>query len=165
MKTQDDKKTILARFMEGPVLLEQTLKGMPDSDLDAVPSDGGWTIRQIVHHIADGDDLWKTCIKMAMGNERAEFSLGWYQEQSQIKWSESWAYSKRSIAESLALLKACRNHILQLLKSIPDSWNRSVDFRNSDGTVERVSVGFIVEMQGKHVLHHLEKIKSIRQKI
>lgn len=30
--------------------------------LDAMPSGGGWTIRQIVHHIVDGDDIWKLCI-------------------------------------------------------------------------------------------------------
>jgi len=43
--------------------------------------------RQIVHHIADGDDLWKTYIKIALGNEQAEFTLAWYLAFPQTEWA------------------------------------------------------------------------------
>ena len=163
MKAPDDRDAVLARFMEGPALLESALADLQDADLDAQPSQGGWTIRQIVHHIADGDDLWKTCIKQALGNEEAEFTLEWYRAFPQDVWTERWAYAHRSLDASLDLFKANRNHILQLLEQVPDGWSRSVNFRKADGENERVPVGFVVEMQADHVVHHVNRILAIRQ--
>jgi uncharacterized damage-inducible protein DinB len=143
------------------MLLEHAVIGLLDADLDAKPSEGGWSIRQIVHHIADGDDIWKLCIKMAIGNEQAEFSLGWYWSQTQDTWADRWAYSQRSIGASLSLLKATREHVLQLLASVPEGWNRAVVVRTPQGEIEQVPVGFVVQMQADHVFHHLERIRAI----
>jgi uncharacterized damage-inducible protein DinB len=162
MKTPVDQDSVLARFMEGPALLERALAGVQDAELDAPPSRGGWTIRQIVHHIVDGDDLWKTGIKVALGNEQAEFSLDWYRTQPQAVWAEKWAYANRSLDVSLALLRAIRNHIDQLLKQVPDGWHRSLSFRKPDGEIERLPVGAIVAMQADHVEHHVKRIRALR---
>jgi hypothetical protein len=161
MKAPDDQDSVLARFREGPELLERALAGIQDSDLDTPPAQGGWTIRQIVHHIVDGDDLWKIGIKIALGNEQAEFTLDWYWVQSQEVWAEKWAYERRSIDESLALLKAIRSHIIQLLEQVPGGWYRSVEFRKSNGDTERMPVGAIVEIQAYHVEHHVKRIHAI----
>jgi uncharacterized damage-inducible protein DinB len=163
MKLPKDKDSVLTRFKEGVALLESALSGLQDTDLDMSPSKGGWTIRQIVHHICDGDDIWKNCIKIALGNEQAEFTLEWYSAFSQKEWADHWAYQLRSIDVSLELFKAIRTHVLQLLENIPDSWNRAVDFRNRNGEIERLPVGFIVEMQATHVEHHVKRILSIRR--
>jgi hypothetical protein len=55
-------KSVLAQYAQGPTLLEQALSGLTDTDLDLTLSEDSWSIRQIVHHIADGDDIWKICI-------------------------------------------------------------------------------------------------------
>lgn len=165
MNAPEDKDPVLARYMEGPELLERALAGIQDSDLDSPPPQGGWTIRQIVHHIADGDDLWETCIKVALGNEQAEFSLDWYRTLEQEEWADRWAYARRSIDTSLALLRAIRGHVFQLLEQVPDGWYRSVDFRNPNGETERVPVGAVVEMQADHVVHHVKRIRAIRSEI
>jgi uncharacterized damage-inducible protein DinB len=157
----EDREATLSRFREGPDLLEQAVAGLQDSDLDASPPGGGWSIRQIVHHIADGDDIWKMCIKMAMGNEQVEFDLGWYASRSQQTWADRWAYSSRPIDPSMALLKAGRQHIVQLLECLPDAWSRGAAVRTSGGEDERVSVGFIVRMQADHLHHHLERIHAL----
>jgi uncharacterized damage-inducible protein DinB len=149
--------------MEGPALLGRALDGLQDADLDTPPSQGGWTIRQIVHHIVDGDDLWKTCIKVALGNEQAEFTLEWYWALAQEVWADRWAYAHRSLDVSLALLKANRSHVLQLLEQVPDGWYRSVGFRKSNGETERLPVGAVVEMQADHVVHHVNRILAIRR--
>ena len=165
MKAPDDRDSVLARFMEGPALLERALAGVQDAELDAPPLQGGWTIRQIVHHIVDGDDIWKLGIKVALGNERVEFSLDWYRTLQQEVWADRWAYANRSIDTSLALLKAIRNHVLQLLEQVPDGWYRSVGFRKPNGEIERVPVGAVVELQAEHVVHHVERIRAIRSEI
>ncbi len=163
MNAPEDREAAVSRYREGPTLLEHTVMGLRDSDLDAKPSGGGWSVRQIVHHVVDGDDVWKLCIKMAIGNEQAEFALGWYWSLTQETWADRWAYSQRSIGASLSLLKANREHILQLLGSVPESWNRAVVVRTSHGEIERVPVGYVIQMQADHVFHHLERIRAILQ--
>ena len=69
MKPPENKNEILELFKRGPGILENALAGLSDTELDYVPSNGGWSIRQIVHHLVDGDDLWKMYIKIALGNK------------------------------------------------------------------------------------------------
>ncbi|NTU56358.1 MAG: DinB family protein, partial [Anaerolineales bacterium] len=75
MTDQTDTSTILTQYADGPSLLDSALSGLRETDLDLAPSADSWSIRQIVHHIVDGDDIWKTCIKTALGNSEALFSL------------------------------------------------------------------------------------------
>jgi uncharacterized damage-inducible protein DinB len=161
MKSPTNKNSVIARYIEGPILLERALTGLKETDLDTAPSKGGWTIRQIVHHIADGDDIWKMGIKQALGNDKSEFSLDWYRALPQNTWANRWAYAKRPIEVSLALLKATRDHVIQLLEHVPDGWNRTVEFREPNGEIEIVPVGFVIEMQANHVLHHLRQIETV----
>ena len=163
MKATGDRATILARYADGPSQLENALKGLSESDLDLAPSKTGWSIREIVHHIADGDDIWESCIKMALGNEQAEFHLEWYRTVPQTDWASSWAYAHRPVSTSLDLLRATRAHVLALVAQRPDSWERSVELREPNGQIARVSVGFVVEMQASHVFHHINRILAIRQ--
>ena len=165
MDAPADRDAAVSLYREGPMLLEHAVMDLRDADLDAKPSGGGWSIRQIVHHVADGDDIWTLGIKMAIGNEEAEFALGWYGSLTQDTWAERWAYSRRSIAESLTLLKATREHVLQLLESVPDAWNRGVIVRTSKGEIERVPVGFVIQMQADHVVHHIKRIRTILQEV
>ncbi len=157
-----DRTSVLAKYLEGPALVEQALRGLQDADLDASPSQGGWTIRQIVHHIVDGDDLWKACIKAALGNEQGEFTLEWYWTLSQDSWADSWAYSRRPLDVSVALLKAIRAHVSQLLEHVHDGWHRSISLRRPNGETERIQVAAVVQMQADHVVHHVNRILAIR---
>ena len=161
LKPAADKQSVIARYKEGPVLLEKALSGLKDSDLDIAPPKGGWSIRQIVHHLVDGDDIWKTAVKQALGNDQNEFSLAWYRALPQVTWADRWAYAQRPIEESLALLKTIRAHVIQLIEHVPDGWSRAVIFRKPNDETELVSVGFIIEMQANHVMHHLDQIDKI----
>ena len=161
MNAPKDRQGAISRYREGPALLEEAVSGLQDADLDRRPSGGGWSIRQIVHRIVDGDDIWKGCIKMAIGNEQAEFDLTWYWSLAQETWAERWAYNQRSIETSLSLLKAIREHVLQILECVPEAWDRSVTVLTKQGEIERVPVGFVIEMQSDHVVHHVERIRAI----
>ena len=161
MKSPANKDYVITRYIEGPILLERTLTGLKEADLDTAPTKGGWTIRQIVHHIVDGDDIWKTCIKQALGNDQSEFSLDWYRALPQDTWADRWAYAQRPIEVSISLLKAIRDHVIQLIEHVPDGWNRAVGFREPTGEIEIVPVGFVIEMQANHVMHHLQQIETI----
>lgn len=159
----DSKETTLAQYTDGPSLLDSALTGLSETDLDLAPSTDSWSIRQIVHHLADGDDIWKTCIKIALGNENGFFILQWYWEKPQMQWSENWQYASRGIESSLALLRVNRCHIVELLQQTPGAWEKSARLKRPDGQEERVTVGWIVEMQTRHVLEHIKDIQAILQ--
>lgn len=161
MDAPHDQLGVTSRYRQGPELLEAVVTALQDAHLDAVPSGGGWTIRQIVHHLADGDDIWKLAIKMAIGSDQNEFALAWYWSLPQQAWGDRWAYGRRSLDASLELLKASRRHILQLLEAVPEAWDRAVVVRKRDGQMERVPVGSVVQMQADHVFHHIERIRAI----
>jgi len=156
-----DPVTALACYADAPAQLEAALAGLEEADLDCGPADGGWTIRQIVHHIADGDDLWGACVKMALGSQTG-FSLQWYWARSQDEWAKVWRYADRAIAPSLALFRANRAHIVQLVQGVPDAWSRCMLIQMPDGREESVPVGDIIAMQGRHALGHTADIRRIR---
>ena len=165
MNPTSDRDAVLTRYMKGPALLGESLAGLQNADLDAPPIQGGWTIRKIVHHVVDGDDLWKAGIKAAMGNEGGEFTLEWYWSLPQEVWAERWGYAHRSLDSSIALLRATRDHVVQLVEQVPDAWSRTIGVRKPKGKVETVSVGFVLEMQADHVEHHVQRIRAIRSEI
>jgi len=162
MDQKGDQSSALARYAKGPAQLEHAVFGLDDAALDTRVSERGWTVRQIVHHVADGDDLWTLGIKCALGNEEGEFTLRWYWALPQEVWADRWAYSSRSIDVSLALLKATRNHILQLVAHVPDAWQRSINVPVPDGRFEHLTVGDVIRMQGDHAMHHIAQIAAVR---
>ena len=163
MLGQTDTQTLLAQYTNGPSLLDSALEGLRETDLDLALSADSWTIRQIVHHIADGDDLWKTCIKIALGNSDALFSLQWLTIKTQMEWSESWAYSRRGIESSLALYRANRNHIVDLLEHNPGACEKTIRFQPSERPEMCITVLDVIELHVTHLAEHIESIQAIRK--
>jgi hypothetical protein len=163
----DEKKShresVVARFADGPAQLEAAIAGLSEGELDLAEGDDTWTIRQLVHHIADGDDLWKAFIKRAIGNPGGTFELQWYWEIPQDEWVERWAYASREIEPSLALFRANRGHIVQLLDHVPGAWEQALLVRWPNGVEQQLSVAAVVEMQARHVTGHLADIRRARQ--
>jgi len=157
-----DHGDILAGYAAGPDRLEAALAGLSEADLDLALGDDSWSIRQIVHHIADGDDLWKEFVKRAAGNPGGEFSLAWYWQIGQDEWARRWAYRERAIEPSLALFRASRAHIVQLLANRPEAWSTSLLIRWPDEEAQ-TSVGWVVAMQARHIDGHVDDIRRIRE--
>lgn len=154
---------ILTQYAEGPALLKSALAGLTESGLDLSLTADSWSIRQIVHHLTDGDDIWKICIKAALGNPDGLFTLQWYWDKPQMEWSENWKYASRDIKSSLALLCANRRHIVELVKQIPNAWERSIRLKPPSGPEEHITVGGVLEMQARHIVNHIKDIRAIRQ--
>ncbi len=163
----NDHDEILAFYASGPDQLDAAIAGLSPIGLDAALSSDSWSIRQIVHHVVDGDDLWKMFIKQALGNPGSEFTLGWYWDMEQITWGLRWAYAERAVEPSLALLRANRRHIVQLLEHRPAAWDNCLLVRwprgESQREAQQVSVAWVVELQARHLVGHADDIHRIRE--
>ena len=152
---------ILTQYADGPAQLESVLSGLTESALNLSLTPDAWTVRQIVHHIVDGDDIWKTCIKAALGNAEGMFSLQWYWDKSQTEWAENWKYSSRPIDPSLALFRANRRHIVELVQQTPNVWEKSIRIKTPRDEEARITVGEVLEIQAPHVVEHINDIQAI----
>jgi hypothetical protein len=151
----------LALYAGGPDQLEAVLEPLSEADLDLSLAPDAWTIRQIVHHIADGDDLWKTCIKAALGNPEGLFHLQWYWEKPQTEWAGNWHYANRPIEPSLALFRLNRQHIIELVRLTPNAWEQSICLKTPRDEEVRITVGDVLESQAQHVVGHIQDIQAI----
>ena len=159
--------SLITQYTDCLAQLRAVLEGLNDTDLDLTPVNGGWTIRQIVHHLADGDDLWKNCIKAALGNAQCIFTLQWYWDVSQNVWAEKWHYARRAIGPALALLEMNRTSIAEILRATPHALEQSVilHWRERNGVAQEraTTVSYILESQTRHVIDHIAEIRKIRE--
>jgi len=158
----DTHETILKQYVDGPALLDSALAGLTEPDLDLALNADSWSIRQIVHHLADGDDIWKICIKAALGNNEGLFTLQWYWEKPQTEWSENWHYASRGIESSLALLRANRRHILELIEHTPNALEKSIRLQRPNKPEVRITIADVLEIQAQHLVDHVKDIQAIR---
>jgi DinB superfamily len=158
----EKKNEILRRYGSGPELVLQVVDGLSEEQLDLKLEVGSWSIRQLIHHITDGDYLWKEFLLRAAGEPEREFSLEWYWCLPQDDWVKRWSYAERDVNHSLALFKVNRQHTLELLHQVPELWERCLLIPTRQGGQERVSVGKVVDMQAEHVVGHVDDIKKIR---
>jgi uncharacterized damage-inducible protein DinB len=77
---------ILARYAAGPDLLQNAIGHLESAQLDLTLTPESWSIRQLIHHVADGDYLWKEFLLRAAGDPEREFNLEWYLCLPQDEW-------------------------------------------------------------------------------
>ena len=159
-----DSDELIANYGSCPSQLEAAILGLSERNLDIGKSTEDWTIRETIHHIADGDDMWKLFIKRAIGNPNGEYAFDWYWQVPQDEWAKRWSYKERSIEPSLALFRANRSHIVQLLRHTPGALEKSLRVRWPTKLGEQeVKVALVVEGQTQHALAHIAEIRDIRK--
>jgi hypothetical protein len=156
------KAELLVRYVTLPDELEAALAGLSEPDFDLTRSTEAWTIRQIVHHIVDAEDVTKIIIKAALGNSGCTFGLEWYDPSN--TWAKTLDYANRPIAHALALLREGHRDIEHLLNHLPDAWERYVMLKRDKNSEERkITVGQLIQTQTGHAFHHIEQIRATRQ--
>ena len=151
----------IAFYLSGVDALNAALNGLSDADLDLARAEGKWSIRQIAHHIVDGDDIWSMVVKAMIGNPGCTFVLDWY---DQDPWVQEMNYRKRPVDVTLALFRARRYQIAEILHHVPDVWERSarIVMRQIPAGLQW-TVAFTVLVQACHTLWHIEQIRQTRQ--
>src|ERR1700733_12962191 len=61
-----ERTTFLAQVAEAPAKLRAAAAGLSESQLDTAYRRGGWTVRQVVHHLPDSHLNWYVRAKLAL---------------------------------------------------------------------------------------------------
>jgi DinB superfamily len=147
---------VLALFAAGPDQLEAALAGLPAAGLDHSLTPESWTIRQIVHHLADGEGMWLVCIKIGVAAPGSTFAADWYPGND--VWAKNLGYATLPTEAAVALFRAQRLYIAQLLQQQSAGWAQQVSMGGHP-----MSVGAIIGMLTDHVSEHVAEIRKIME--
>ncbi|MDQ0200136.1 YfiT family bacillithiol transferase [Neobacillus ginsengisoli] len=138
-----------------PSLLRDAVRGLNDEQLDTPYRPGGWTVRQVVHHLPDSHLNSYVRFKLALTEDTPTIKP--YMED---KWAEL-PDSKLPVEISLKLLEGLHNRWVNLLRSLgPDDLEKT--FLHPDSG--EISLGLNIGLYAWHCQHHLAHINSLRER-
>lgn len=148
---------VLDLYRTGPDKLEAALAGLTETDLDLPRAPGKWTIREIVHHIVDADMGTYQVLRLALG-------LPGYEIKSNVfnpdEWNKGIDCTHRPIGPAVALLKAARAWVMEVVEHLPDSLDRYAQWPSG----YKAEVRDLLRQVGNHALHHIDQIEDTRRK-
>ncbi len=105
-----ERATLVERYRGGADHFIATVAGLGDAELDARPFEGEWTVREIAHHLADGE--LNSAVRLRRLIAEDEPVLPGYDE---MEFSRRLHYGEREIGPSLAAMAAARAATVQIL--------------------------------------------------
>jgi hypothetical protein len=148
-----DRAALLDRFRTGYAAVEASLADVTDAELDRPAPDGGWTARQVAHHLADSEATAYVRLRKLIAEDNALI-----QGYDEPEFARRLHY-ERPIESSLAVLRAVRAASLELLESlIPAEWDRAGSHAESG----RYSVDRWLEIYANHSHEHAAQIRAAR---
>ncbi len=111
---------LLGRYHSGFTALSAALADVTDEDLDRPPTGGGWTARQIVHHLADAETRSYLRLREVLTGDPAII-----QAYDEPLWAATLPSYRLPIAASVAVIEAVRASTAELLAVMSDDdWTR-----------------------------------------
>jgi uncharacterized damage-inducible protein DinB len=140
-----------------PAQLREAVAGLTDAQLDTPYRDGGWTVRQVAHHLPDSHL-----------NAYTRFKLGLTEDEPVIKPydEEAWARLDDTRATpvdvSLALLDALHARWVNVLRAVKDEeWARAVQHPENG----RMRLDFLLGLYAWHGRHHVAHVTRLRERM
>jgi len=152
-----ERTIIIDNLFMIPFILRDEVENLTDEQLNTRYRDGGWTVRQVVHHLADSHM-----------NAYARFKLALTEDNPTIKpydealWAELIDSKTGKIDVSLNLFEALHRRLHSLLRTMKD-----VDFARTYFHPERdrnVSLNEGLAMYEWHGRHHIAQISALKQR-
>jgi uncharacterized damage-inducible protein DinB len=155
--TAEQKKQYLNDIEQTPARLRTAVRGLSDEQLNTPYRDGGWTVRQLAHHVPDSHMNAYIRFKLALTED--EPTIRPYMED---RWAELPESKQAPIDVSLALLDSLHQRWTLVLRNIPDAdWKRT--FRHPElGTL---SLEKNLALYAWHGRHHVAHVTTLREKM
>ena len=141
---------------ELPVRLAAAVDGLSDEQLDTPYREGGWTLRQTVHHLADSHINSLCRFKLALTEDDSPTIRPYYED----RWAEL-PDSRLPVDVSLKIIEGVHSRWTSLLESMTDDdfGREFVHPETGTWTLERV-----LGMYAWHSMHHTAHITALRSR-
>ena len=151
----EQKQAYLNDIASTPANLRAAVKGLSDAQLGTPYRPGGWTVRQVVHHVPDSHMNSYVRFKLALTED--EPTIKPYAED---KWAELADSKATPIEVSLTLLDSLHDRWVRLLQSLsPDDWKKT--FRHPAlGAMTLEKTLALYAWHGKHHVAHITELRK-----
>jgi uncharacterized damage-inducible protein DinB len=138
-----------------PARLRAAVQGLDESQINTPYRDGGWTVRQVVHHVPDSH--MNAYVRMKLGLTEDAPTIKTYEE---AEWA-GLADARLPVDVSLTLLEALHERWVAVLRSLDDTqWKRT--FRHPDWG--EMTLEDALRMYAWHSRHHVAHITGLRER-
>ncbi len=154
--SEEQKKEWLNNIRQLPTELEYAIQNLDAAQLQSPYREGGWTIHQLVHHVADSHINAYVRFKLALTED--DVTVKSYEEQL---WAELEDVKALPVNISITLLHALHTRLYAAIKDLRvDQWNRTLNY---PGKPAPVTIWFLLGMYSWHGKHHTAHILSYRK--
>ena len=154
--SSESRGAVISDIAALPAKVRQAVAGLTDIQLDTPYRPDGWTVRQVVHHLADAHVILYTRAKIALTEDNPPVKM-W----DEVPWAELPDARAMPIDVSLAMVDAVQARLTYLLKALtPDQFARTS--RHPEwGTI---TVDYLVDLGVWHGKHHTAQIRALRER-
>jgi uncharacterized damage-inducible protein DinB len=151
-----DRARLIADIAALPARLSAAVAGLRSDQLETPYRPGGWTLRQVVHHIADSHMHSYIRFKLALTAD--EPAILAYDEAA---WARLPDAQGGDVTVSLRLIDALHTRWVEFLRSLDSNdWLRAY----THPELGRVTLEVALQIYGWHSLHHTAHITNTRQR-
>ncbi|MDZ5783492.1 YfiT family bacillithiol transferase [Marinococcus luteus] len=152
----EKRKECIRALSKAPSLYREEVEHLKKHQLDTPYREGGWSIRQVVHHVPDSHLHGYIRFKQALTEESPEIK-----PYDQMAWAELMD-SSGEIEVSLKLLESLHQRWVLLLNELQENdWIRT--FRHPESG--RSTLEEAVSLYAWHSRHHLAHITSLKERM
>jgi uncharacterized damage-inducible protein DinB len=153
--TPAKRRRWLEQMAEMPRVLAAAVDGLDERQLDTSYREGGWTPRQVVHHLADAHMNGFVRFKLALTEDAPPIKT--YEE---ARWAETADVREGPVEASLRLLAALHQRWLILLRSLTDAQFAGRAFSHPDRGL--MTIDKAIQLYAWHGIHHAGHITGLR---
>jgi len=154
--SETQKQAFLDEIAQTPANLRAAVRGLSEAQLDTPYRDGGWTVRQVVHHVPDSHMNAYIRFKLALTED--EPTIKPYAED---RWAQLADTKQTPVEVSLTLLDSLHDRWVRLLRSLkPEEWKRT--FRHPE--LGPMTLEKTLALYAWHGRHHVAHITSLRER-
>jgi uncharacterized damage-inducible protein DinB len=154
--SEDLKRQAIDDIAETPTKLRSAVTGLSEDQLNTPYRPGGWTVRQVVHHVPDSHMNAYMRFKLALTED--EPTIKPYEQQL---WADLADTKETPVEVSLTIVDALHDRWVRLLRSLhARDWQRT--FRHPE--LGLVSLEKNVALYAWHGKHHVAHVTSLRQR-
>ena len=153
----DDRRRLIDAIDQTPANLRAAVEDLSEQQLDTPYRPGGWTVRQVTHHVPDSHMNAYIRFRLALTEE--EPTIKPYDES---RWAELADARTAPVETSLALLEALHLRWAMLLRSLsePDFGRQ---FRHPEMGI--VSLDKNLALYAWHGRHHVAHVMFLRERM
>jgi uncharacterized damage-inducible protein DinB len=155
--TPEKRQQWIAEVEQAPNGFRRAVAGLTQAQLDTPYREGGWTVRQVIHHMADSHLQSVVRFRLALTEDNPAIS-----GYDPAKWAELPDAKIGPVGVSLALFEAIHGRWLLLLRAMnPVDFRKT--FRRPDGQV--ITLDRLLQTYAWHGKHHAAQITALRERM